>query len=74
MTGGLAVVNGKPSIIEVQFSKIILESPNLLNITVVSVGRGRIHTAGDVLGEDVTPFDRNTAVELVNFAYIDLSP
>lgn len=55
--GGAAIQNGSPSIIEIQLPKALLANPEFVNVGVVSTGRGRTHTAGDILGTDVSPAD-----------------
>lgn len=64
-TGGTAV---SPSVIEWQLPKSLLANPPMLWIGVVSVGRGRNHTAGDILGSEPTPLDWTDAVTLTTFS------
>ena len=47
---GTAVQPGTPSVIELALPKALLGNPTFVNVAVVSTGRGRAHTAGDVLG------------------------
>lgn len=47
---GTAVQPGTPSVIELALPKALLGNPAFVNVAVVSTGRGRAHTAGDVLG------------------------
>jgi hypothetical protein len=57
LPGGAAIQNGSPSIIEIQIPKNLLGNPEFVNLGVVSTGRGRTHTAGDILGIGVSPMD-----------------
>jgi arabinogalactan endo-1,4-beta-galactosidase len=57
MPGGAAIQNGSPSVIEIQMPKYLLGNPEFVNLGVVSTGRGRVHTAGDILGTGVSPMD-----------------
>ncbi|MCC6605970.1 MAG: glycosyl hydrolase 53 family protein [Anaerolineae bacterium] len=47
---GTAVHPGTPSVIELALPRALLGDPAFVNVAVVSTGRGRAHTAGDVLG------------------------
>ena len=73
MTGGLAIQNGVPSIIEIQLPKALLGNPEFLNIGIISVGRGRVHTAGDLMGSSPSPADWNEDVMLRDFAQLIFS-
>jgi hypothetical protein len=64
MTGGAAIQNGHPSVIELQIPKAVLGNPEFINLGVVSTGRGRIHTAGDIMGIDTSPSDWEEPVML----------
>lgn len=57
MLGGAAIQNGSPSIIEIELPKALLGNPEFVNLGVVSTGRGRVHTAGDILGTGDSPTD-----------------
>jgi hypothetical protein len=57
LPGGAAIQNGSPSTIEIQMPKDLLGNPEFVNLGVVSTGRGRTHTAGDILGIGVSPLD-----------------
>jgi hypothetical protein len=67
LTGGAAVQNAHPSVIELQIPKALLGNPEFINLGVVSTGRGRIHTAGDVMGIDTSPIDWEEPVTLDTF-------
>ena len=67
MSGAVGVQAGTPSVIEVQFPRALLGDPTTINVAAVSVGRGRVHTAGDVLGSDVSPTDWSEPVTLESF-------
>ena len=68
MTGGAAISHGSPAIIELQIPKALLGNPQIVNLGVVSTGRGRVHTAGDILGTDVSPSEWREPVTLNVFA------
>ncbi len=72
LAGGRAIQNGNPSTVEIQLSKQLLGNPEFVNIAVVSVGRGRVHTAGDILGTEITPTSWDESVMLDTFAKITL--
>jgi hypothetical protein len=55
LASGAAIRNGSPSLIELQIPKSLLGNPAFVNVGVVSTGRGRVHTAGDILGTPVSP-------------------
>jgi arabinogalactan endo-1,4-beta-galactosidase len=73
MTGGAAIQSGSPSIVEVQIPKSLLDNPEFVNLSVVSTGRGRIHTAGDILGRDSSPGDWSEPVEIDTFGHFIVS-
>ena len=73
MTGGAAIKSGTPTVIELQIPKALLGDPDFINIGVVSVGRGRVHTAGDILGTSISPTDWKEPVALDIFTHIDLT-
>lgn len=68
MIGGVGVRAGTPSTIEIQLPKSTIGHPNFVNLAVVSVGRGRVHSAGDVLGAPLSISDWNEPVLLDVFA------
>ncbi|MBN2001925.1 MAG: glycosyl hydrolase 53 family protein [Anaerolineae bacterium] len=68
MTGGVAIHAGTPSLIELQIPKSALGDPAFVNLGAVTTGRGRVHTAGDVLGTPVSPADWKDPVTLDIFA------
>ncbi len=55
LVGGRVITSGTPTVIEIQILKSTLGDPYLLNTGVVSTGRGRVHTAGDILGTSLSP-------------------
>ncbi len=65
--GGAALQNGLPSIIEIQVPKSLLRNPEFVNLGVVSTGRGRAHTAGDILGSGTSVEDWGEPVVLDAF-------
>jgi arabinogalactan endo-1,4-beta-galactosidase len=73
MTGGAAISRGSPAIIELQIPKSLLDHPASLNLGVVSTGRGRVHTAGDILGTETSPSDWREPVTLDVFATYTMS-
>lgn len=56
-TGGAAISNGEPSVIEIQIPLALIGDPETLNLAMVSTDRGRAQGANDVLGTDVTAAD-----------------
>lgn len=73
MIGGSAMTNGTPSLIELQLPKSMLDDPQMVNIAVISVGRGRVHTAGDIMGTAISPQDWNEPLTIDTFAEVQLS-
>jgi len=73
LTNGRAIQSGTPSVIEIQLPKSLLGNPAFINLSVVSTGRGRVHTAGDILGTDVSPASWDEAVLLDSFIRIELT-
>lgn len=71
-TGGAAFEGGEPSSIVLRFPKSLLGNPEFLNVAVVSTGRGRVHTAGDILGTEFSPASWDEMVILEDFIRIDL--
>ncbi|MCB2210027.1 arabinogalactan endo-1,4-beta-galactosidase [bacterium] len=67
MTGGAALRFGTPTSIEVAIPLALVGSPEFVNIGVVSIGRGRVHTAGDIMGTAESPGEWHEAVTLENF-------
>jgi hypothetical protein len=72
-TGGAAIKSGDISVIEIQISRALLGDPSVLNLAVLSTDRGRIHTAGDILGTAFTPTDWSEEVTLDVFFSSNLS-
>jgi arabinogalactan endo-1,4-beta-galactosidase len=72
LPAGMALQNGSPSVIELLIPKILLGQPEFVNLAVVSTGRGRVHTAGDVLGDPVSAADWKEPVTLDIFGRLDL--
>jgi len=50
-----------------------LGNPEFVNLSVVSTGRGRVHTAGDILGTNFSPSDWAESLTLEIFFRIDLT-
>ncbi|MBN1312813.1 MAG: glycosyl hydrolase 53 family protein [Anaerolineae bacterium] len=73
LTGGAAIQNGTPSVIEFQIPKATLGYPSMLNVDAVSTDRGRVHTAADILSSDTSPSDSSEPVVLDSFAHLELS-
>jgi len=74
LTSGRVIRSGTPSVIEIQLPKSSLGNPSFVNVSVVSTGRGRVHTAGDILGTNISPASWDEAVLLDNFIRIELTP
>ncbi|MFN8528799.1 MAG: glycosyl hydrolase 53 family protein [Anaerolineae bacterium] len=57
-TGGAAVHNGAPSIIELAIPRALLAHPQTLNLALISTDRGRARSASDIMGAsfDLEPF------------------
>ncbi|HSM24207.1 MAG TPA: glycosyl hydrolase 53 family protein [Anaerolineaceae bacterium] len=72
-TFGIAMKNGTPSVIEIQIPRSDLGNPDFVNLSVVTTGRGRIHTAGDILGTNLSPEDWSQSVVIDQFYRIDLT-
>lgn len=72
LLGSEAIQNGSQSIFEIQMPKELLGNPEFVNIGVVSTGRGRVHTAGDILGIGVSPQDWTEPVILDVFNQYDI--
>jgi hypothetical protein len=73
ITFGIALNNGTPSIMEIQIPKSLLGNPEFVNLSVVSTGRGRVHTAGDILGTDYSPDDWAEPIILDQFTKFELT-
>jgi arabinogalactan endo-1,4-beta-galactosidase len=71
-TGGAALVNSIPSIIELQMPLALLGNPEMLNIALISTGRGRAQTASDILGTTFTPAHDEAALVLEQFFQVEL--
>ncbi len=69
LTGAAAIQSDTPSIIELQIPKSTLANPGSVSVAVVSAGKGRVHTATDILGEPVSPAKLNDAIELNTFTH-----
>ncbi len=72
LTGAAAMQSGTPSVIEIQILKETLHNPDFVNVAVVSVGKGRVHTAVDILGIPDSPEYLSEAVNLRTFAHYAL--
>ncbi|MCB8976221.1 MAG: hypothetical protein H6657_02200 [Ardenticatenaceae bacterium] len=70
---GAAIQPGSPSVIELTLPKALLGDPSFVNVAVVSTGRGRAHTAGDVLGSSNTITDWADPVVLSEFGHYPLA-
>jgi arabinogalactan endo-1,4-beta-galactosidase len=73
ITFGIAIKNGEPSVIEIQIPKSELGDPDFVNLAVISTGRGRIHTASDILGTPISPQDWSEPIVLDQFIRFDLT-
>lgn len=71
-TGGAAFILGEPTTIELQIPDALLGSPSAVNLAVVSLGRGRVHTAGDILGLSTSPTEWHEEIVLDTFYEIGL--
>lgn len=69
---GAVVHPGSPSVIELALPKAMLGNPAFVNVAVVSTGRGRAHTAGDVLGSSILLTDWAEPVILDQFGHYAL--
>jgi hypothetical protein len=72
LTGSLAIQSGSSSVIELQIPKALLGDPEFVNFAVVSVGRGRVHTAGDILGTSISVSDWNEPVTIDVFTRFEV--
>ncbi len=73
ITYGIDIRNGMPSVIEIQVPLRDLGNPSFVNLAVITTGRGRVHTAGDILGTDISPTDWSDPVQLDQFVRFDLT-
>lgn len=73
ITFGIAIKNGEPSVIEMQIPKSELGYPDFVNLAVITTGRGRIHTASDILGTPISPQVWSEPIILDQFTRIDLT-
>ncbi len=71
-TGGAALVLGEPTTIELEIPESLLGLPDMLHLAVVSLGRGRVHTAGDILGLAPSPTEWHEEIVLDAFFNIPL--
>ena len=69
--GGMMIVNDAPSKILLVIPKIMLGNPDMVNVGVITTGRGRVHTAGDVLGSGQSPSDWHEELTLQEFFEIE---
>ncbi|MBN2304566.1 MAG: glycosyl hydrolase 53 family protein, partial [Anaerolineae bacterium] len=72
-TGNLAIRAGDTSVIEFQVPRSLLDDPPVINVAVISTDRGRVHTAGDILGTDFTPADWSEPLVLDTFFELPLA-
>jgi len=72
-TGGAAVVNGSPSVIELLLPLVSIGEPASINLAVVSTGRGRANSASDILGSDLVLADDETRLVLAAFFPLTLT-
>ncbi len=70
--GGAGVVSGELSTVELKFQNSMLGNAEFINVAVVSVGRGRVHSAGDILGINTSITDWEEAVVLDTFVRYDI--
>ena len=73
ITFGLAIKEGEPSVIEIQIPKSELGNPDFVNLAVITTGRGRVHTAGDILGTNISPQDWQESLVLDQFFKFELT-
>ena len=70
-TGGVAFTAGTPSTLAWQLPKTLFPGVETLWLAVVSVGRGRNNTAGDLLGPEASPLDWAEPVIVSTFVRYD---
>ena len=73
LTGAAAIHSSTPTIIEIEIPKATLNNPSSIAIGVASVGKGRVHTAIDILGNSFSPEDLSEEVTLNTFTHYNLS-
>jgi len=73
MTGGVGIMVEGETVIELAIPKAMLGEPEFVNLAVVSVGRGRVHTAGDILGTSSSPEDWREPVVIDVFGRYELT-
>lgn len=73
-TGGAIISAGDTSVIEIQIPRALLSDPEMLNIAVISTGRGRVSSASDILGTDFVLADDSEALVLETFFSYALPP
>ena len=66
-TGGAALVNETPSVIELFLPRDLVGNPARVNLAVVSTGRGRANSASDILGTTFTPTADDETLLLAEF-------
>ncbi len=71
-TGGVAVESGNLSVIELQIPLVAIGNPDVLYLGAVSTGRGRVHSAGDILGNATSISDWSEEVILDDFVKLEL--
>jgi len=72
-TGGSLIRSGSPSVIELQIQKSTLGDSTQVDFAVITTGRGRAHSAGDVLGTEVSIGDWNEPIVLDIFALYEMT-
>lgn len=70
-TGAMAFSSGSPSILEWQLPKTLFPDTKTVWLGVVSVGRGRNNTAGDILGSEPSPQGWDEPITLTSFWQYD---
>ncbi|MBN1565774.1 MAG: glycosyl hydrolase 53 family protein [Anaerolineae bacterium] len=66
-TGSMAISSSDTSVIEIQLPLVFWGDAPAVQIAVLSTDRGRVHTAGDILGTYFTPADWSEALVLSTF-------
>jgi arabinogalactan endo-1,4-beta-galactosidase len=72
-TGGAAVVNTEPSVIELHLPLTLIGNPASLDIALLSTDRGRTRSASDILGTEFIPSDASESLILDQFFRFKLS-
>lgn len=70
-TGAIAFSGGSPSVLEWQLPKTLFPDAKTVWLGVVSVGRGRNNTAGDILGTEPSPQGWDEPITLTTFGRYD---